>query len=62
MAVVYVKKIQIMKKLLIAAGIAGLAYYLKRNPQVVNDLKEKATDALNKVKGGTGTDHMNTVH
>ncbi len=51
-----------MKKLLIAAGIAGLAYYLKRNPQVVNDLKDKATDALNKVKGGTGTDHMNTVH
>lgn len=51
-----------MKKLLIAAGIAGLAYYLKRNPKVVTDLKEKATDALNRVKGvgsnGTGTDSV----
>jgi hypothetical protein len=39
-----------MRKMLIAAGLAGLAYYLKRNPGVVNDLKAKATDALNKVK------------
>jgi len=49
-----------MKKLLIVAGLAGLAYYLKRNPKVVSDLKDKATDALNKVKGSsTG---MNSVH
>ncbi len=40
-----------MKKLLIAAGIAGLAYYLKNNPKIVDDLKSKATDALNRVKG-----------
>lgn len=40
-----------MKKLLIAAGIAGLAYYLKNNPRVVDDLKTKASDALNRVKG-----------
>lgn len=54
-----------MKKLLIAAGIAGLAYYLKQHPEVVNDLKDKANDALNKVKGRTGTTSdstMNTVH
>ncbi|HEX6916173.1 MAG TPA: hypothetical protein VF145_13080 [Chitinophagaceae bacterium] len=55
-----------MKKILIAAGVAGLAYYLKRHPEVVNDLKGKATDALNKVKGrmnhsDLNTD-MNTVH
>ena len=55
-----------MKRLLIVAGLAGLAYYLKRNPQVVHDLKDKATDALNKVKGGSGSNHstsdMNAVH
>jgi hypothetical protein len=55
-----------MKRLLIAAGLAGLAYYLKRNPQVVNDLKDKATDALNKVRGGTSsnghTSDINAVH
>lgn len=51
-----------MKRILIVAGLAGLAYYLKRNPQVVNDLKDKATDALNKVKGGSSNGHVNTVH
>lgn len=54
-----------MKKLLIAAGLAGLAYYLKRNPQVVNDLKDKATDALSKIKGKASDadgDRMNAVH
>lgn len=54
-----------MKRLLIVAGLAGLAYYLKRNPQVVNDLKDKATDALNKVRGGSSngqTSDMNAVH
>ena len=53
-----------MKRLLIVAGIAGLAYYLKRNPQVVNDLKDKATDALNRVKGSSNgsAEHMNAVH
>ena len=53
-----------MKRLLIAAGLAGLAYYLKRNPQVVNDLKDKATDALNKVKGSSNghTSDINAVH
>jgi len=43
-----------MKKLLIAAGIAGLAYYLKRNPKVVDSIKSKATDALKKAKGMNG--------
>lgn len=33
-----------MKKLLIAAGIAGLAYYLKKNPKVVTMAKEKLMD------------------
>jgi hypothetical protein len=53
-----------MKKLLIAAGIAGLAYYLKRNPKVVTDLKDKATDALSRVKGmnSNGTTTDNVVH
>jgi hypothetical protein len=55
-----------MKRLLIAAGLAGLAYYLKRNPQVVNDIKGKATDALNRVKKGTASNHstsdINAVH
>jgi hypothetical protein len=64
-----------MKRLLIVAGLAGLAYYLKRNPQVVNDLKDKAndlkdkaTDALGKVRGessnhsATTNEHMNAVH
>lgn len=54
-----------MKKLLIAAGIAGLAYYLKRNPRVVDDLKTRANDALSRVKGmagHNGTDTTNTVH
>jgi len=53
-----------MKKLLIAAGIAGLAYYLKRNPRVVDDLKTKATDALNRVKGMNGSNGTTgtTVH
>ena len=65
-----------MKRLLMVAGLAGLAYYLKRNPQVVNDLKDKAndlkdkaTDALGRVRGGSSnhstsasTDHMNAVH
>jgi hypothetical protein len=55
-----------MKKLLIAAGLAGLAYYLKQNPKVVNDLKAKATDALDRVKGmssnGSTTTTDNAVH
>lgn len=49
-----------MKKLLIAAGIAGLAYYLKRNPKVVEDLKTKATDALGRVKGMNGSNSSTT--
>jgi hypothetical protein len=40
-----------MKKLLIAAGVAGLAYYLKQHPEMVDSMKSKATDALNKLKG-----------
>jgi hypothetical protein len=39
-----------MKKLLIAAGLAGLAYYLKKNPKAVDKIKESALDAFNKVK------------
>ena len=53
-----------MKKLLIAAGLAGLAYYLKRNPKVVTDLKDKATDALGRVKGmgGNGSTTNGPLH
>jgi hypothetical protein len=53
-----------MKKLLIAAGIAGLAYYLKRNPKVVTDLKDRATDALSRVKGmsSNGSTTDSAVH
>lgn len=50
-----------MKKLLIAAGIAGLAYYLKRNPKVVDDLKTRATDALNRVKGTSSNGTTDTA-
>jgi hypothetical protein len=50
-----------MKKLLLAAGIAGLAYYLKRNPKVVTDLKDKATDALNRVKGMSSNGSTDTA-
>lgn len=44
-----------MKKLLIAAGVAGLAYYLKQNPQMVDSVKTKAMDAFNKLKGRTSS-------
>ncbi len=44
-----------MNKLLLAAGVAGLAYYLKQHPEMVDSLKTKATDALNKLKGRTSS-------
>jgi predicted DNA-binding transcriptional regulator len=64
MAVVSLLKNAFMKRLLIAAGLAGLAYYLKRNPKVVSDLKDKATDALSKIKGSSNghTSDINAVH
>lgn len=37
-----------MKGLLIAAGIAGIAYYLKRNPQMLDQVKKSAQDAYDK--------------
>jgi hypothetical protein len=37
-----------MKGLLIAAGIAGIAYYLKRNPQVLDQVQRTAKDAYDK--------------
>lgn len=40
-----------MKKLLLAAGVAGLAYYLRQHPEMVDSVKSKATDAFNKLKG-----------
>jgi hypothetical protein len=40
-----------MKKLLLAAGIAGIAYYLKKNPQKLDDLKNSARDMFDKYKG-----------
>lgn len=40
-----------MKKLLVAAGLAGVAYYLKKNPKLMSDAKSYAMQYLNQVKG-----------
>ncbi len=40
-----------MKKLLIVAGIAGLAYYLKKNPKMVEMAKEKVMGCCNDLMG-----------
>lgn len=40
-----------MKKLLLAAGIAGVVYYLRRNPDTLNSMKNTAMDTLDKYTG-----------